>query len=345
MSDVSLFGPDTMNAPWSLDSRLRLVSLACDFFNVNNVESKHTVIGKKLENPSRPAALTTQDFLKYLEIKKIFPRTPNGFRVALMVDQMASAGLLVRMGGGSPSVVAGLQDGFLYMVTADVYRRGLFRLVPVLGPEYLYRLCAPSLVHITGTKVGVECAGTGLVVHESHILTCRHVVTDMKRNLNQVFQGREYAINTDSVYPHPEVDVAVIQVDGPPLSPPPGLLLQSPIVGHTVYTLGYPKLPGLRDASVTMQPGAVTNELVTSLAPSKDSLFLYSAIARPGNSGGPVMSEDGYVVGLSIVNAIGQYDDTEDAFFPHHAGIPAQVIVKAMEDLSLDMRLPFENYE
>ena len=104
-----------------------------------------------------------------------------------------------------------------------------------------------------------------------------------------------------------------------------------------MYTLGYAKLPGLRDASVTMQQGAVTNESVTSLA--KESLFLYSAISRPGNSGGPVMSEDGYFVGLSIVNATGQYH-TEDAFSPHYAGIPAQVLVKAVEDLSLASSCP-----
>ena len=228
------------------------------------------------------------------------------------------------------------------MATVREAQRDLFRLVPVLGPEYLYRLCAPSLVHITGTNDGVAVAGTGLVVHASHILTCRHVVSDMELDRNQMFQGSEYAINADSIHRHPEIDMAVMRVNGPPLSPMQGGLLQAPVVGQTVYTLGYPKLPGLQDASVTMQQGAVTNESVTSLA--KESLFLYSAISRPGNSGGPVMSEEGYVVGISIVNATGQYHG-EDAFSPHYAGIPAQVLVKAVEDLSLGIHLPLENYE
>ena len=105
--------------------------------------------------------------------------------------------------------------------------------------------------------------------------------------------------------------------------------MQAPIVAKTVYTRGYPKLPGLRDASVTMQPGAVTNESVVSFA--GDRLFLFSAISRPGNSGGPVVSEDGYLVGLSIVDATGQYPANE-AFSPHYAGIPAQVVVQAVKD-------------
>ena len=91
-----------------------------------------------------------------------------------------------------------------------------------------------------------------------------------------------------------------------------------------------------------MQQGAVTNESVTSLAGER--LFLYSAISRPGNSGGPVVSEDGYVVGLSIVDATGQYRANE-AFSPHYAGIPAQVVVQAVKDLGLGIELPFEHYE
>ena len=221
------------------------------------------------------------------EEPKTFPRPPNAFRVARIVEQMVSSVLLVRVARGNSSI-AGLQDHYVSMVTVEDAPRALFRLVPVLGPEYLYRLCAPSLVHIAGRNDGVPVAGTGLVVHARHILTCRHVVSDMKLDRSQVFQGSEYGINASSIHRHPEIDVAVLRVDGPPLSPVRGLMLQAPVVAQTVYTLGYPKLPGLRDASVTMQEGAVTNESVTSLV--GESLFLYSAISRPGNSGGPVIS-------------------------------------------------------
>ena len=55
-----------------------------------------------------------------------------------------------------------------------------------------------------------------------------------------------------------------------------------------------------------MQSGAVTSEAVTSLG--GESLFLYSAIARPGNSGGPVLSQHGYVVGLCTEDVTGEYD-------------------------------------
>ena len=342
MASNQLFGADTMNAPWALASRVKLVALACDFFNADKVAANHECIGKELPNGKNPEPLTVTDFLNYLEMTRVYPKTPNAFRVAQILDKMVSTGLLVLAGRGSLSF-AGLHDHYLYMATESEARRDLFRLVPVLGAEYLYRLCAPGLVHITGTNEdGDAVAGTGFVVHPSHVLTCRHVVSDMKVDKKQTFQGKEFAVNKESVYAHPKVDVAVVRVDGFSLSPLKGALFQAPIVAQTVYTLGYPKLPGLRDASVTMQQGAVTNESVTSL--SGESLFLYSAISRPGNSGGPVMSKDGYMVGISIVDATGQYHPHE-AFSPHYTGIPAQVVVEAVEDLGLDIQLPFERFE
>ncbi len=328
-----------MNAPWGLDSRFTLVVLACDFFNVAKLADNGAVIGKELADSGSQKPLTVSDFLKYLEVKKAFPKPPNAFRVARIVEQMVSARLLVRASRGD-SGIGGLRDRYLSMVMVEDARRKLFLLVSVLGPEYLYRLCAPGLVHITGRNDGDPVAGTGLVVDASHILTCGHVVSDMKLDRRQGFQGREYGIN--AIHRHREIDVAVLRVEGPPLSPVRGLLLQAPVVAQTVYTLGYPKLPGLRDASVTMQEGAVTNESVTSLAGER--LFLYSAISRPGNSGGPVISADGYVVGLSIVDATGEYLEA-DAFSPHYAGIPAQVLATAVEDLGLGVQLPIENYE
>ncbi|MYH34839.1 MAG: trypsin-like peptidase domain-containing protein [Cenarchaeum sp. SB0669_bin_11] len=337
-----LFGPETMNAPWGLKTREKLVALASRFFNANNISASHAAIGKALPNEGNPRPVTASDFLNYLNVTGAFPKTPNAFRVLALLESMASHGRLMRAGQDMSSI-AGLGNYYLYMPTPQAAKRGLFGLVGVLGPEYLFELCAAVLMHITGkNEAGDAVAGTGLVVDERHVLTCRHVVADMQIDSVQAIQGRQYAVRSDEIHAHPNVDVAVMRLDGPPLTPLSGAVFQAPNVAQTVYTLGYPKLPGLRDASVTMQPGAVTNAAVTSLA--GEQLFLYSAISRPGNSGGPVMSDDGYVVGLSIVDATGSYD-AGDAFSPHYAGIPGQVIVSAVEDLGLGIDLQFEAFE
>ena len=342
MPQNQLASVDTMNAPWGLESRFNLAIAACNFFSVSELADNYARIEKQLPTVGNPPPLTVGDFLKYLEVSGAFAKTPNAFRVAEILGQMAFVGVLVLAGRGNHAF-GELDNQYIYMPLESEARRGLFRLVPAIGPEFLYNLCAPGLVHITGTKEGgASVAGTGLVVDPSHILTCRHVVTDMEVDKDQTFQGQTCVISEESIYTHPEVDVAVIRVEDAPLTPLKGALFLAPVVAQTVYTLGYPKLPGLKDASVTMQQGAVTNESVTSLA--GESLFLYSAISRPGNSGGPVMSHDGYVVGLSIVDATGKYVGNE-AFSPHYAGIPAQVVVEAVESLGLGIELQLEKYE
>ncbi|MCY4108886.1 MAG: serine protease [Chloroflexi bacterium] len=342
LTDPPLFGPGTMNTPWGLGSRLKVVELASDFFDHRNHRACCAAVGRVPRTGATLVPFTLNEFLKYLDVKRAFQRTPNAFRVLQIVQRMVSSGLLICTARGDSAIPA-LEDRYVYLVTPQDAQRAPFRWVPVLGPEYMYRLCTPALVHITGTTA--QCcavAGTGLVVDPRHVLTCRHVVSDMNVHPKQVFQRREYVVTDGSIHRHPELDVAVIRVDRPSLTPVTGAFWRPPVVAQTVYTLGYPKLPGLRDASVTMQPGTVTNESVTSF--NGESMFLYSAISRPGNSGGPVMSDDGYVVGLSIVDATGQYR-TNDAFSPHYAGIPAHVVAEGVKDLGLNIELPFEHYQ
>lgn len=330
-----------MNAPWGLPARLRLVLMACQFFRPSSVTDHSKLVGKEQTGKS-PTPLTVQDFLKYLDVRGVYTKTPSLLRVSRILDAMATAGLLLRTGasGSWPE----LATGYIYLPTEWEARRGQFRFVSTLGPELLYDLCEPGLVHITGTKKnsGQAAAGTGIVVDPSYVLTCRHVLDDMELDGHQVFQSQTYPLESMSLHLHPDLDVALLQVADSSLVPLAGAVLQRPVVGQVVHTLGYAKLPGLRDASVTLQPGAVTNESVQTLA--GDTLFLYSAIARPGNSGGPVMSEDGYLLGLSTVDASAQYG-ADEAFSPHYAGIPAHVLVEAVSDLEEEVELPFEHYE
>ena len=65
----------------------------------------------------------------------------------------------------------------------------------------------------------------------------------------QTFQGKVCGITEDAIHEHADVGIAVIRVKGPALAPLQGAMFQAPGVARTVYTLGYPKLPRLRDAS------------------------------------------------------------------------------------------------
>lgn len=331
-----------MNAPWGLASRLKLATLACTFFDATKLAENHASIGKEVPKQGNPTALSALDFLKFLDVAGTFQKTPNALQVMQFLERMASTGVLMFFWHDS-RIIGGLGNHYLHVPVGSEALRGQFRLAPALGPELLYHLYAPGLVHITGTNGdGDAVAGTGLVVHPSHVLTCRHVVSDMDVDERQTFQGKACTVGEGAIHKHADVDIAVIRVDGPVLTPLQGAMFQAPVVAQTVYTLGYPKLPRLKDASVVIQPGAVTNEAVMSL--DGEWLFLYSAIVRPGNSGGPVISDDGYVVGVCTNDVTGEYDAV-NAFSPHYAGIPAHVVVEAVQSLGLGIQLAFESYE
>ena len=66
MTDAgTLFGQDTLNAPWGLKVREKLVALAGHFFDVHRISAKHAAIGKALPSERTPKPLTGTVFLEY----------------------------------------------------------------------------------------------------------------------------------------------------------------------------------------------------------------------------------------------------------------------------------------
>jgi len=87
---------------------------------------------------------------------------------------------------------------------------------------------------------------------------------------------------------------------------------------------------------LVLHRGEITNTEITTLLEHK--LFLYSAIARPGNSGGPVISSSGNVVGLVTEELLGQ--DSPNA--PFYAGVGGEEVAKAISEIGVPVRLPIE---
>ena len=293
---MDLWNQDTMNAPWGVASRLKIASLAVRFFNPVHYAENCIAIGK---TPSKAAdVFSLVEFMKYVEKTRVLSKKHSVIRVVHILQKMSSAGVLNNVGSraGEARFFA---DCYLFIDTYSATPRGkgFLWLTPALGSDFLFHLSAPGVVHITGrNREGDVTGGTGLVVHPQHILTCCHVVRDMKPDRIQRFQDVQCVVEGNQIYSHKEDDVAFIRVDQP-LQPIAGLVFQPPVIGKEVFTIGYPRIPYTQEAVLTMHPGSVTSESVVSFRGER--LFLYSAISRPGNSGGPVMSQDGYIVGIS----------------------------------------------
>jgi S1-C subfamily serine protease len=160
----------------------------------------------------------------------------------------------------------------------------------------------------------------------------------MNIDKRQCLAGEETSILR--TLPHSNIDVALIELDRD-IPTTRGLAFRPPIVAEAVFTLGYPRVPMTRSPTLIMQSGEVTSQTETLI--SGQTVFLYSATARPGNSGGPIISKSGHVVGIVTQQLEEQRDCA--SVFPFHAGIDALSIQRAIEELAPSVELPLENYE
>jgi S1-C subfamily serine protease len=220
----------------------------------------------------------------------------------------------------------------------------------VLGAE----LIIESYRTVTHRLVGGGGAGTALVLDRSHLLTNRHVVEAMTdRNIDVDGNG---ITRPCRVHPHDDMDVAVIEVDladNERIQTLAGMSFREPQWADEVYLLGYPRVPmTTEDDAITVQRGEVVNPSIETPATGgapRGKTFLYSAIARPGNSGGPIVAQDGRVIGLVVdhteepqstdlercdsESAQGQSRRAKPPAPPFYRGVPASQIMQALTDL------------
>ena len=296
--------------------------------------------------PITPAS--GKDFLDFLKQSKVVLDEPDRYLLQIrgLLDRMAANDILVEMGvGGSDSFVMLPRSYYAFSELSELRAQGILWLAKTLGGRFVHRHVSPAIVHVVGEND--EGEGSGIVFDAHHVVTCRHVVSRMRVATEQVFQGK--TVTVQGVFPHETEDVAVIRVKEP-LMTVPGLGFLAPMVSQKIYRFGYSRVPcsipsGTGASPLVMQSGEVTNESVFVFGAME--LFLYSAISRPGDSGGAVVSDDGYVVGMTteLSDARVRTTEGEDVFSPHYAGIPSPVLARAVDDLGLGVQIPVETYE
>ena len=331
-------------APLEVGLELRLARLARSFFFPTKYKDFCKIIGKTPQNKSINP-FSAGEFLDFLgKINVLNEPQQYIYHVRHLLERMASNNILVEMGSSDRNVMMP-KSYYALSEISKLQGLGSMWLAKTLGGRFVHWQVSPAIVHITGEdKYGDQRhGGSGVIFDANHVLTCRHVISDMHINQNQRFQGKD--VKVEDVIEHPEIDVAVVRVSKS-LNPVPGLGFLSPVVLQPVYTFGYPKIPCVRpihsdteDSYLVVQRGEVTNEHVISS--NKSEIFLYSAITRPGNSGGAIVSDDGYIVGISTDLTEGKYEG-EGLISPHYAGIPAHVVAKAVDELSLGVQIPYE---
>ncbi|MGL5810201.1 MAG: MarP family serine protease [Nocardioides sp.] len=158
-----------------------------------------------------------------------------------------------------------------------------------------------AVVKIKGTSdCGRGVEGSGFVYAKDRVLTNAHVVAGVDEPSVQV--GKE-TVDGRVVYYNPDLDVAVLAVEDNRVRPL--RLDQTAQARDGVAVLGFPE-----DGPYDVQSGRIRSQqqLRSPNIYGEDTVlrevFSIRALVRPGNSGGPVVSSAGEVVGMIFAASV-----------------------------------------
>lgn len=187
---------------------------------------------------------------------------------------------------------------------------------PVAFSQRVYAIVQPSLV-LVETEVTEESGetgeglGSGVVIDATgNILTSLHVVSDADAITVTFADGTTSEARL--VVQQPENDIAVLRAIEPPDAVVPAVLGNPGRVrvGDEAFAVGNPfGLTGSISAGVVSALDRTYN--VPGSNQRLEGLIQIDAAVNPGNSGGPLLDRDGYVIGI----VTGIVNPTDQGFF------------------------------
>lgn len=207
------------------------------------------------------------------------------------------------------------------------------------GPRYIYKSYKDNVKLIRGvTLSGDPISGSCFICGDS-IYTAAHCVRDVKNIEIDGFTKEE--IKKAKVYISNDkgIDVAIIQNLN--LDCYKKAFFQDASVLDEVIVMGYPIIPCFQEfltvekaniSSVGEMRFAATEGSIAAIERSyldKSTLMLVTAKIRGGNSGGPVINNHGFFVGITI--QVPDYKDNKDDDLGYGVCLPYQTIKNAIE--------------
>jgi len=240
----------------------------------------------------------------------------SGTRIGGITPMVRSSKVLKEVNQVLPQSAGGVLQAFNDVVGTSFFPRYLEPFAPERivrvgpGPRRLLQDpdvvdAADSVLKIRGTNVcgrGVE--GSGFLYAENRLMTNAHVVAGVD---DPEVQLGGSTVPAEVVYYNPDIDVAVLALD---TGAAPHLTFDRETEGQEpVAILGYPQ-----DGPYDVQPGRIRAEQrlrspnIYGNGTVIREVYSLRGLVRPGNSGGPIVSSGGDVVGVVFAASVTDED-------------------------------------
>ncbi|MBG6213607.1 MAG: MarP family serine protease [Cryobacterium sp.] len=163
-------------------------------------------------------------------------------------------------------------------------------------------VAAQSVVRITGTAYacGQSQSGSGFVVSDGRVITNAHVVAGVSQPVIETPAGQ--ALAGKIVYFDAVDDLAVISVPG--LAAAPLTVGQQLAAGRGAVADGYPfGGPYVSDPAQVISISTISVADIYGQDPTPRQVYTVASDVQQGESGGPLLSESGLVVGVIFAKA------------------------------------------
>lgn len=260
------------------------------FFHVSNAPVR--------DNTARPWAIS--DFLQN------HPQYRDFLELSIACNRLSAEGLLNYAGNTGAAPLYGDCYYSMAKVNEEIAAYGIFEFL-VFGFPLIRNHFEKSVLSLDVTlQDGTPSIGSGFLIDSNRFVTAAHCIKDSKTIQIPGWNPATHRLNSIYIPTDERIDLAVLTFEADPFPDAPKFKMQSFNVLDEVLSMGYPPIPGFQDllVSETGRVAAYLKSTVGQVVTRAESFLdrqdkiLISARVKGGNSGGPVVSKTGEVIGV-----------------------------------------------
>lgn len=274
-----------------------------------------------LEN-GKNNAKTIREFCTYYQEKYNITEAPQPHFVAKICDKLCDNNSLTVFNKGGFN---NIDNSYFCLIDTEIYENDqkLFDLLNtnlsclIYGFKYVYNYYKDYVLPIIHVDKNEDLSIGSSFLYRGGILTAKHCIEDAKKISIKGIDSEQLKEAKFFIHENEKMDLVYIKLSNEITN---SIYFESEAtILDEVIALGFPQIPGFHNF-LTAEKAVISARFTTTVGQvasiaediwMRENLILITAKIRGGNSGGPIINEQGMIVGVAsnIPDGEGKYDD------------------------------------